>query len=114
MDITSFIESVKNKSRSEIIKSATREIQTQGLETPGVRRKKGAELRRSLGLRSELEGLLFWLQHQQAPAGLSHSDFLRFRPLCESLVKSGELEDSALGAFDHPPAAEISSGPSGK
>ena len=53
-----------------------------------------------LGLQNSLSGLLYFLENKQRPAGISDINFTEFKPICESLVKKGQMEPEVLKLFD--------------
>jgi len=58
--------------------------------------------RRSSEFHHLISGFLFWLQTGSRPAGICWDHFLLFRPVCEALVRRGELEPRALEEFERP------------
>jgi hypothetical protein len=61
-----------------------------------------AELRwlQSRSYRDEVGLLLDWLNNGKRPLGISDSDLLRFRPICENFIARKQLLPSALEVFD--------------
>lgn len=54
----------------------------------------------SRSYRDEVGLLLDWLNNGKRPFGISDSDFLRFRPICENFIARKQLLSSALDVFD--------------
>jgi hypothetical protein len=60
---------------------------------------KQAERSRDLELLGCLHGLVFLLEHQMSPGGITEQEFQSFRPLCDALVGKGQLDASVLNLF---------------
>ena len=53
-----------------------------------------------LGLQNSISGLLYFLENKQRPDGISDINFLKFKPICESLVKKGQMEPEVIKLFE--------------
>lgn len=100
-DIKRFIEDAKNISKGEIIILAQKEVIK-------VRRcsyfRKGAVKAReqgSLDYAELLKGLIAFLNSESRPMGISDSDFMLFRPLCEVLVQRKQLHPEIIKLFNN-------------
>lgn len=51
-------------------------------------------------LQQEISYLLYLLETGQRPLGILDEDFVKFKPLIESLVLKGEMEKEAMELFD--------------
>jgi len=53
-----------------------------------------------------LGAALYWLESGRKPANLDRHEFERLRPLCEYLIKRGDLKASAVETFQGAPKGE--------
>jgi len=53
-----------------------------------------------LGLQNSISGLLYFLENKQRPDGISDINFAKFKPICESLVKKGQMEPEVIKLFE--------------
>ena len=47
-----------------------------------------------------IKKILFWLQNGIKPNGMSDTDFLKLKPICEKLVANNELKEQILNNFN--------------
>lgn len=53
-----------------------------------------------LGLQNNISGLLYFLENKQRLAGMSDINFVLLKPICESLIKKGQMEEDAIKLFE--------------
>ena len=99
-DFDEFVKAVKDLPRREIIARCREESRAvDERSTGGVR---GAPAARKAGARKYetlLGRLIYFLEHNEKPGGVDSWDFLRMRPIIESLVKRGEAKPEDLIVF---------------
>lgn len=53
-----------------------------------------------LGLQNSISGLLYFLENKQRLAGMSNANFTLLKPICENLVKKGQMESDTVKQFN--------------
>jgi hypothetical protein len=106
-NIRQFLTAVQGKSYAELLAAADRECAAVEAQAYGGRA--GSVRAREQGAGEyahDLKGFLFWLRYGRRPDGVDDSTFRLFRPICEHLVQTGQLEAPALQVFNMTPGAE--------
>jgi len=99
-DISTFIVQVQDKDKGEIIYMARREVAEVRKRSFSVKGAVKARKQGSIEYAELLKGLIFFLSSEMKPLGVSDWDFRLFRPLCEKLVKKGQLKSETLELFE--------------
>jgi len=96
-EVGELLTSFRGKSRIDLIHDVQRRLDS----TPPLSKRAPLDQRdtRSRYLQF-LSGALYWLQCGRKPANLASHEFTRLRPLCEDLIKRGDLKASALEVFE--------------
>jgi hypothetical protein len=47
-----------------------------------------------------ISGLLYWLEKNEKPPGLTGREFQKLKPLCENLIRKNQMEKESLDLFD--------------
>lgn len=100
-DFDQFVSEVKDLPYEKILATSLDESREAARRIAGHTR--GAPAAREAGAdayKELLGGLIFLLQHNRRPASIHPWDFLRMRPVFESLVKRGHLRPEGLRVFD--------------
>jgi hypothetical protein len=53
-----------------------------------------------LDLQKNISGLLYFLENKQRLAGMSDVNFALLKPICENLIRKGEMEPEVIKIFD--------------
>lgn len=53
-----------------------------------------------LGLQNSISGLLYFLENEQRLAGMRDVDFIMLKPICESLIKKGQMKPEVIKIFE--------------
>lgn len=88
-----FLNSIKYLDYDDALAAAN--IHTKGLEkVHGWQEKREARL-----MAEKLKGLLYWLKTGKRPAKIAPEEFMKYKPICESLVARKQLNSEALKVF---------------
>ena len=53
-----------------------------------------------LALQKNISGLLLFLENQQRLPEMNDANFILLKPICENLIKKGQMEAEAIKLFD--------------
>lgn len=92
-DFDTFLNSVKYLDRDDILTTAYARHKALDKNSTMFTTEARLDLQNSIGQ------LLYWLEKGECPPGMSDREFLKFKPLCENLVKKNQLEKTLLNVF---------------
>ena len=95
-----FIKSLIGKSYPEMLITAEKEVYAEENLVAGGRR--GAPDERKRGCPEYiniLKGFLFYLRYNIKPSGISDYEFLKFKLICEDLIKTRNFKQEAIDIF---------------
>jgi hypothetical protein len=93
-DFDAFLNSVKYLDKEDILATAYKRHKSLDKSTTMYT----MEFR--LGLQNSISGLLYFLENKQRPASISDTNFAKFKPICESLIKKGQMEPEVIKLFE--------------
>lgn len=93
-DFDAFLNSVKYLDREDILATAYKKHKSLDKSTTRY------TLEYRLGLQNSISGLLYFLEKKQRPTGISDVNFLKLKPVCESLIKKGQMETETIKLFE--------------
>lgn len=94
-DFDDYLNTIKYLDKEDIL-SATYKKHKMLDKVSGLDKKEGA-----MALQNKISGLLFWIEKKEKPAILSEAEFLKLKPICESLIRKNQLEPEALSLFEN-------------
>jgi hypothetical protein len=92
-DFDDFLNSVKYLDKEDILATAYKKHKSLDKSTTMYT----MEFR--LDLQNSISGLLYFLENKQRPDGLSDLNFLKLKPICENLIKKGQMEAGVIKIF---------------
>ncbi len=93
-DFDDFLNSVKYLDKEDILETAYKRHKVLDKSTTSM------TTENRLDLQNSIKDLLFWLEKNQRPAGLSDLNFAKFKPICENLIKKEQMETNAIDLFE--------------
>jgi hypothetical protein len=93
-DFDVFLNSVKYLDKEDILATAYKRHKALDKSTTQY------TLEYRLNLQSSISGLLYFLETEKRPEKISDENFLKFKPICESLIKKGEMEADVVKLFE--------------
>jgi hypothetical protein len=103
-DVGELVTSLVGKSRIDLIHDVRRRLDS----TPQLSKRAPLDQREARSRYLQfLSGALYWLHYGRKPDNLDRHEFARLRPLCEDLIKRGDLKASAIETFQPAPQGEV-------
>jgi hypothetical protein len=93
-DFDAFLNSVKYLDKEDILATAYKRHKALDKSTTMY------TLEFRLGLQNSISGLLYFLENKQRLAGMRDIDFIMLKPICESLIKKGQMEPEVIKIFE--------------
>lgn len=97
-NIKEFLDAMVGRGFVEIFNAADQECGTAEHLSRGKKGKAAKEMG-SMSYAASLKALLFFLRFGRRPASISDKEFALYRPVCEELIRKGELLPSVLELF---------------
>jgi hypothetical protein len=92
-DFDTFLNSVKYLDKEDILATAYKRHKALDKSTTMY------TLEFRLNLQNCISGLLYFLENGQRPQGLNDINFLKLKPICENLIKKGQMGPQVLEIF---------------
>ena len=93
-DFDVFLNSVKYFDKEDILATAYKKHKSLDKSTTQY------TLEYRLNLQNSISGLLYFLENKQRLAGMSDVNFALLKPICENLIKKGQMEEEAIKLFE--------------
>jgi len=93
-DFDAFLNSVKYLDKEDILATAYKKHKSLDKSTTQY------TLEYRLNLQNDISGLLYFLENKQKLAGMSDVNFILLKPICENLIRKGEMEQEAIKIFE--------------
>lgn len=93
-DFDAFLNSVKYLDKEDILATAYKRHKTLDKSSTMY----SMEFR--MALQKNISGLLFFLENGERLAGMSDATFSLLKPICENLIKKGQMEPEAAKLFE--------------
>jgi hypothetical protein len=93
-DFDAFLNSVKYLDKEDILATAYKRHKALDKSTTMYT----MEARHSF--QDAISGLLYFLENKQRLAGMTDFNFAQLKPICENLIKKGEMEPEVIKIFD--------------
>lgn len=92
-DFDAFLNAVKYLDKEDILATAYKKHKSLDKSTTMF------TLEFRLNLQNSISGLLYFLENKQRLAGMRDVDFALLKPICENLIKKGQMEPEAIEQF---------------
>ncbi len=93
-DFDAFLNSVKYLDKEDILATAYKRHKALDKSTTMY------TLEFRIGLQNSISGLLYFLENKQRLAGMRDVDFVMLKPICENLIKKGQMEPEVIKIFE--------------
>jgi hypothetical protein len=93
-DFDAFLSAVKYLDKEDILATAYKKHKF--LDKPSSM----YTLEARMELQNGVQSLLRWLETGQRAAGVSDANFAKLKPVCESLIRKGQLGPEAIALFE--------------
>jgi len=93
-DFDVFLNSVKYLDKEDILATAYKKHKSLDKSTTQY------TLEYRLNLQNSISGLLYFLETKQRPEKINDENFIKLKPICESLIKKGEMEAEVVKIFE--------------
>jgi hypothetical protein len=93
-DFDAFLNSIKYLDKEDILATAYKKHKALDKSTTQY------TLEYRLNLQKDISGLLYFLENGQRLAGMSDVNFALLKPICESLIKKGQMDLNVIKIFD--------------
>jgi hypothetical protein len=93
-DFDAFLNSVKYLDKEDILATAYKKHKSLDKSTTQY------TLEYRLNLQNAISGLLYFLENKQRLAGMSDVNFILLKPICENLIKKGQMEPDVVKIFE--------------
>ena len=93
-DFDTFLNSIKYLDKEDILVTTYKKHKSLDKSSPIM----STEFR--LDLQNSISGLLYWLERGERPSNMREVDFIKLKPICESLIRKEQMDSSVLRIFE--------------